>query len=82
RCRSHKIKCDRYRPCGKCLRVGAASDCDAIRDMTTCLICKRAKLKCDRQRPCASCIRRGKEKHCINSDGFQALVEQTQQASM
>mmetsp|Transcript_33573 Transcript_33573/g.75430 ORF Transcript_33573/g.75430 Transcript_33573/m.75430 type:complete len:355 (-) Transcript_33573:448-1512(-) len=75
RCRKHKTKCSKTRPCSSCTRMGLGTDCDAVFGISTCWVCRRSKLKCDKQRPCDSCTRRGKAMECLAADETMSLLE-------
>eukprot|EP00960_Hanusia_phi_P063093 765364-Hanusia_phi.AAC.3 len=75
RCRKHKIKCSKTRPCSTCSRMGVAGDCDATFGISACWPCRRSKLKCDKQRPCSTCMRRGRSSECLVMDEEMRQIE-------
>lgn len=71
RCTSAKRQCDKQRPCGRCVRLGAGDGCvdyipsprkkrkpgEAIR--AACVGCREAKLKCSEGQSCKRCVSKG-----------------------
>ncbi|EKX49460.1 hypothetical protein GUITHDRAFT_151552, partial [Guillardia theta CCMP2712] len=76
RCRKHKIKCSKMKPCCTCSRMGLEDQCDAIFGVSACWLCRRSKIKCDKKRPCGTCMKKGRSKECLSSDHETGPMEE------